>query len=424
MDTQRLDSWMNLLAGIGSAKDKSTQTFFSGSERLSDELLSGLFEGDHICNTACSLIPETMLMRGFRVENDEERLNDKLKKLDVRQKLLDCLISANLFGGSALLLGVGDSNLRRPLIDGAKRELKFLTVLDRRQLFPKKYYLNPLQANYGEPETFIIKTREGEDEQEIHESRLLIFHGLRKPKIAGSKDFWGQSVLTRVYSIVRDLNLAFSSTSSLVSEASVGVFTINGLHNAVAANQTATIMKRMELVDASKSISRSLVLDENEKYERQTVNFTGLPKVIELFFLRLSSALQIPCSVLFGQPVGLNTINPSTGNDLRVFYDRVQTQQEIVLRPAIEKLISLLGEEGRAPEIIFPALYEPSEKEVAELEILKTQKQKTVYEGLSTLVRENIILPEEAALRLKEEEGFKLDMNSRQELLEKEEEEE
>ena len=211
--------------------------------------------------------------------------------------------------------------------------------------------------------------------------------------------------------------------SSLISEASIGVFTINGLHNAIASNQTSNIMKRMELVDASKSISRSLMLDENEKYERQTVNFSGLPKVIELFFLRLSSALQIPCSILFGQPVGLNTINPSTGNDLRVFYDRVQTQQEVVLRPAIERLLDVLGVGEKNAEIIFPPLYEPSDKEVAELEIVKAQKQKTVYEGLSTLVRENIILPEEAALKLQEEEGFKLDMNSREELLEKDEEE-
>ena len=87
-----------------------------------------------------------------------------------------------------------------------------------------------------------------------------------------------------------------------------------------------------------------------------------------------------------------------------------------MLRPAIEKLISLFGEEGRTPEIVFPALYEPSEKEVAELETIKAQQQKTVYEGLSTLVRENIILPEEAAQKLKEEEGFELDMAARQEL--------
>ena len=62
--------------------------------------------------------------------------------------------------------------------------------------------------------------------------------------------------------------------------------------------QLRLIGPRMELVDMSRSISRSILLDaEDEDFRRDPYSFGGIPQVLEKMMLRLAAAARIPVSL-------------------------------------------------------------------------------------------------------------------------------
>lgn len=393
----RADSWNNAVTGLGHAmRDKITHTEFSADHVLSDETLESLYHGDDIAARVCELLPDEMLRQGFDIQSeDSDTINRELSRLGAREKLSEALVWSRVFGGAALFLGVDDGqNQALPLKLESVLSLKFMTVLEKRDLQPTTFYRDPFGPQFGQVQTYRVANNE------IHESRLLLFHGTRTSKKRRSTNGgWSHSVLQRMYDVMRQFNMSWQSAAHLMTDAAQAVFKLKGLHAQIAANKTSEILQRMELVDMSRSVARAVLLDaEDEDFKRDTYSFGGVPDLLDKFTLRLAAAARMPVSLLMGQaPAGLNATGDS---DIRFFYDQVKAAQEHTLRPALERLVALISAPNGKPfTVSFSALWQETEREKIELRKIQADID-------ASYIQQGVLLPEEVALNRFGASGF------------------
>jgi uncharacterized protein len=127
--------------------------------------------------------------------------------------------------------------------------------------------------------------------------------------------------------------------------------------------------------------------------------------------LRLAAAARMPVSLLMGQaPAGMNATGES---DTRFFYDHVCAEQE-ALKPKLEGLVKILaGDEDIRVSIDFPALWQMTDREKAELRRMEAETDR-IY------LQEGVLLPEEVAIKRFSSGDFTIDVKERAELAQSE----
>ncbi len=397
----RFDSWKNLLSGLGTARDKSTYTHLSPDNNLPAEYLEHLYLHDDIAARICDLVPNEMLRQGLLIKaNDKELIWDGLG-----ETFRDALTKARIFGAAFLYIGADDGQEQAsPLLLSRLKGVRFLNVLTSKDLSKASFYADPNTAHYGHTELYRLNTSNDHQTTTIHESRLIPFFAI--PPLSHRQ--YPPSVLQRVYPVLQQFHTAWQSTAHLMTDAAQGVFKLKGLHSAVASNRSEELLKRMELVDMSRSISRSILLDaEDEDFRRDSYSFAGIPEILEKMMLRLAAAARIPVSLLMGQaPAGMNATGES---DTRFFYDQVRAEQES-LKPKLERLAKILsGDEQAQISIEFPALWQMTDREKAELRRIEAEIDR-IY------LQEGVLLPEEVAIKRFSWGDFTIDISDRIEL--------
>ncbi|WP_252361443.1 anti-CBASS protein Acb1 family protein [Pseudomonas asiatica] len=108
-----------------------------------------------------------------------EKIEAEEVRLDLRAKVKQAITRARLFGGSAIFIGTGETNTAVPLNPGRIQAggLKYLAVMNRRQLSPTEIEKDPQSERFGKPKAY----RLADSQLEIHPSRLVIFSGAEHP---------------------------------------------------------------------------------------------------------------------------------------------------------------------------------------------------------------------------------------------------
>lgn len=409
---RRIDSFVNLFTGLGSStRDKTRQAAYCRTTALSPELCESLFQGSDLARRICANIVDHALRQGFDLEHGDgddkavaksQDQNDELaaigRKWDVRAKVHEAAVWGRTFGGSAIWAGVDE--LQSDPLDVNKIGLdsvRFLVVLDKRDLQPCKFYNDPRSAKYGEPMTYTLASADGRSGagNEIHESRLVFFPGIlttRRTRV--ENNWWDHSALQPVYEILQDTDSNWKSLVALMSDFGQGVFKINGLMQMIAAGQEEVVRKRMQIVDEGRSSLRSIILDaKDEDFERKATPVAGLPEIMVQTWQRLAAAADMPVTILMGMsPAGLNATGES---DTRQWYDRVQHYRDTVLTPRIERLLAILsanaGQQLDGVEVCWPSLWQMTAKEEAEVRKLVADTDKQYIDA-------EVLLPEEVAI--------------------------
>jgi phage-related protein (TIGR01555 family) len=375
----RIDSWLNLVTGVGGTSGKVGAFDFTARARLPDETLQALYEQDGYAARIIDCVPDEATRQGLLVKTGDEgldaRIAEALEALVAQEKLTEAWAWGRLYGGGAVFIGADDGqDPREPLRLGAVRGVKFLTVLERRDLFPERWVTDPLDAHFGDVETYRLVRAGGgggTDNRVVHRSRLLRFFGARvSPRRRSTLEGWGASELQRVYDKLQQFNATFAAVGELLQDGSQGVFKVQDLYGLMAEDKQGVLKQRLELLDMSKSVARSILVDaESEEYQRvESGAMSGYPDTIDRFALLLAGAAGIPVTILLGQaPAGLNATGDS---DIRWFYDRVRTQQANVLKPRVLKLARLLvaaeGAQGAQVAVDFPPLWQETPAERAD----------------------------------------------------------
>lgn len=373
MQQQFGDRLINLVSALGTTKDKASHSAFIVREMSPPQALA-MYRSDWIARKVVD-IPAFDMIREGRNWQAEDGLIEKLEaeeaRLQVWPKLAKALRLSRLYGGSAIILGEKGGNPTLPLdVDRlAAGGLEYIHVASRREISAGEVNKDAASPGWGEPKSYTMPSSTG-GALTIHPSRVIPFIGAEVPDLNFSQG-WGDSILLALEESVANAGLAASSIAQLLQEAKVDVFKIpNFMANVGDEAYRKKVVDRVSLANQAKSITNGLLMDAEEEYQQKQISFTQLPEVLSLYLQIAAGAADIPATRLLGQsPSGMNSTGES---DLRNYYDRLAAEQEVYLRPRLEKLDealirSALG--ARPPEIYFEfaPLWQISQKDKADI---------------------------------------------------------
>lgn len=392
------DRLANYLTGIGTQRDKATGSYYTSSI-MSPQQLEDAYRYAWLPRKIVD-IPAKDACRNWRSWNAKPEqisaIETEERRLNLRGEVRTGMIRGRLYGGSAMMIGTGESALYRELIPDriGRGGLKYVALIPRRYLTAGDLENDPASPNFMRPRWYTYGGLQGQQVQ-VHPSRLVMFQGnpLPDPEAGGGADYgWSDSVLTSAYTACVNADSTTANIASLVFEAKVDVFRIDDLAKWLE-NGATKLLERFRIANIGKGINGALLLDKNEEYEQKTINFASLPDVLREFMQIVSGAADIPVTRLLGQsPGGMNSTGES---DLRNYYDLVQSMQKNDIEPGLrildECLIrSALGE--RPAEVFYNwnSLWQVSANERSEI-------GKRTAETIKLLAETNLIPPEPLA---------------------------
>ena len=393
---QREDGWTSALMGFGiQGTDKRLSSHFL-PELLDSQTLENLWRSNDIAAKIVEKIPSDALRSGYELGMDDKHLEGKvlkrLKKLGVDQVLNDALNKERAFGGSALFPVLRDDQpaLSLPLNEDRITGLSHFQVFEARELIPHTWYNDPIQPKFGEPETYWLfpRTRGGMVStigHIVHETRLIIFPGIRVSRDQISVDQWGDSVLQRPHTVIRDWGVAWDAVGAMLTDFTQTTMSIKGLAQIIAQDKDGAFKNRIKAIHMAKSVLNMVLHDSEESVERKQTPVSGLPDLLDKFESRLATAAGMPITVLTGR--SSQGMNATGEGDIRLHYDNVAVYQENKVRPPLEQIIKLLSLDKTGPigqlldwSLEFLPLWQPSDKEIAETKLLTAQTDKLYFD--------------------------------------------
>lgn len=399
-----LDGWANILTGLGiKNRDKALASKPVQCRPMTHDALEAIYTGDGFGRRIIDLIADEMTREWFKVQGDTENdIGGALDDLNAKKRIRSASKWARLYGGAIVVMGIKDGgDLEDPVNEKKIDEIEFLHVFDmtEAQYTTTDLYSDPNNPKFGEPEFYTVNAARSSTQFRVHESRVLRFDGAEVPnRLIDYNQGWGWPELQHVYEHLRRLGISYGLAENIMDDFVQAVLTVKNLQDMIVAGQDDLIKKRLDILDMSRNIINTMILDEGETYEKKTSTITGLPDLLDRFAQALSAVTGIPVTLLMGQaPAGLQATGAS---DIRNFYDMIASRQEDDLQPQLERLVRLLmlsrngptkGKELDNWKIEFTPLWQMTDKEVAEI-------RKTHAETDTAYVNAGVLDPAEVAI--------------------------
>ncbi|WP_370599565.1 anti-CBASS protein Acb1 family protein [Pseudomonas nitroreducens] len=405
------DKLVNFVANLGTERDKAAGSFYA-PVLLTDEQLLNAYRGAWFPRKVVDIPAKdaTRRWRAWQASKAQiEKIEAEEKRLQVKARTMEALIKARLWGGAAIFIGTGDIDTSKPLNPDRIKAggIKYLTVMSRRDLSATEQDRDVMSPNYGKPKAY----RLGGSAIEIHPSRLVIFTGADIPDqdlASGNQFGWGDSVLQAVFEAIQQIDSTMANVASLIFEAKVDIIRIPDFMQGMQdPGYEKKLLERFRLAATAKGINGALLLDKEEEYDSKSASFGTLPDIMDRFMQAGCGAADIPATRMLSQsPAGMN----STGEaDLRNYYDRIQSSQELDITPAMSVLDeclvrSALGSRPKEIHYIWNALWQTTAKERADIGKTTAETIKTIGEtklfppdalskAAETLLVENSVMP-------------------------------
>ncbi|RIJ15965.1 DUF1073 domain-containing protein [Henriciella mobilis] len=369
------DQLVNVLAGLGGTRDKSSSNSWR-FEELTREQLSNAYRGDGLSRKVIDAPAFDMVRewRAWQAEKDQiEAIEKEEGRLNLRAKVKKAQNLARLYGGAGLVLGVGADDPTEPLTAErvGKDALRWAHVMHRYRLTAGELRTDPEDEWCGEPVWYEFTTTAGKSHR-VHPSRVVRFLGNEHPDEDMNPHGWGDSVLQSVNESLQNASAAISGIASLVLEAKVDIYKIPRLSENIASKEYSDLLvKRFQTSDSIKSIINGIILDAEEEHDQKQISFSNLPEIIREYLQIVSGVSDIPATRLLGQaPGGLNSDGESA---LRNYYDRIRAEQTLTVGPALSRLDEVLirsatGQRDDDVHALWNPLYQLDEKEQMEVE--------------------------------------------------------
>lgn len=369
--TYMADKLVNLVANLGTERDKASHSFY-GVPCLSEQQAVNAYRGAWLPRKIVDIPAddETRKWRAWQASDGQiEKIEAEEKRLNVRGKVRDARKKARLFGGAAIYIGTGDSDPSEPLDPKAigLTGVQYLTVMTKRELTPTDIDRDPVSPTYNKPISYTMAN----SRVVVHPSRLIVFIGGALPdqSTLGTDWAWGDSVLTPIMEAINQADATTANVASLVFEAKVDVISVPDLMENIADKQyEKNLLERFRIAATGKAINGTLIIDAAETYNTKSANFSTLPDIMDRMMQNASGGADIPATRLLGQsPAGLS----ATGDaDIRNYYDRIQSGQELEITPAMETfdeclIRSALGSRDPSIHYVWNSLWQTSDTERA-----------------------------------------------------------
>jgi len=189
---------------------------------------------------------------------------------------------------------------------------------------------------------------------------------------------------------------ALGGAEHMLTEFTLGVMTMKDLQGLIAAGKESLVRTRLNMIDLSKHVLNTVLLDENETYNKIGSPVAGFAEVLDKLIQGLSSYTGIPVTVLMGEsPAGLNATGAS---DIRRYYDMIGARQEERMLDQMERLCTLImaqregefhGQELKGWKVKFSPLWEPTDAEIVDTRNKQAQSD-NLYVTMGALTPEEV----------------------------------
>lgn len=401
------DGLVNIVANLGTSKDKRAQSQFASRLLYRDEL-EIMYDSDWIAGKVVDIPVDDMTRNWRRLKSNEapqedlEIVETLERDLQIKDKINEALKWARLYGGSLILLGIdGAGPVSTPLDPNrvGLGSLKYLHVLDRYDVqIDALNTTEPHKSNFRQAEYYTVN---GAPNTKIHFSRVLRFDGIKLPwRKRQANNYWGASILQRLYESILNAQTASDSAASMIYESSVDIVKMQNLFQYLSTpNGNDLLLERFALANQSKSFNNMLLLDKDqEEHARVFNNFSGLADLIIKYLNVAAAAADIPATRLLGQSApGLNATGES---DTENYYNMLSSTQETRLGPQLRQLDQVLVRSalGYYPEDFgfeFNALWLLSDSAKADIDIKNAQRDEYY-------LRNGVVTPSIVAYQLRE----------------------
>lgn len=394
-DEQRIDTWANMITGLGTAQDKSTFTRWKPAQLLTSENLDAIYGGEPLGARIIDLLPDEMTRAPFVAKSpgdpyDWSATTSELERHGALAVLGDAVRWARLYGGGLLVFEVDDGRDQRlPLDLGSVRVLV-------RVHFVEADYARPGAGSMVSPETWVIGGPTTES-REIHKSRVIRFDGVRVSpgwRSRYGKHGWGPSVFDRVIEKVSQLDSAIGYAANILHEISLPTMRIAGLRKMLDQPDGRTrVQLILNSIKDSIDILHMLAVDAADNYESVTRDVTGIVELLGEFKNAVAWAADAPTELLFNVTnAGLNSGNNS--GPIRTWYDRVANARTRILTPAVRRWIEIIAAANReqipaSTVIEWAPLWEPTEAEREQARAARATSDST-YHTLGAVTEDEI----------------------------------
>jgi len=421
------DGLRSEITGAGTGSDKSTLAHWAHGCGLSQYEIEAAYRTNWLVRKVHDLPPFDMTRewRDWQAEKEEiTKLEAEERRLGIRGKVQEALGLARLWGGGALILGIGQGTSRTPapannIQAGA---LRYIHVVSRYELRYEELETNILSPFFGQPRLWIMDGANGQ-RVEIHPSRVIPFVGQRVPRGASgaagyrtggvfaayaTDPFWGDPLLLSIDSAMKNAESSQAGVAALILEAKIDTIKFKNLSELVTTDaKGGRLMNRLAINAQARSLHGTNVMDTEDEWETRQLAFANLDKLMESFAGFASAATDIPQTRLLGRsPAGMN----STGDgDERNYSTMISSKQEVELGPLLDRLDeylipSALGSKPDTVRFLFAPLTQMTEKEKAD--IFKTKMEgvdkvanggylpdSALASGVSNMLLEDGVLP-------------------------------
>lgn len=394
-----MDSFSNPMARLGFG----TPNMLEGTEypltRLSRDymLMQSLYRSNWIARKLIDAVAEDMCKNRFELHTQvsPEQLDDFDEVVEDTQtatKILDSLKWARLFGGAVavMLIDGHEGDLDKPL-DVEDVELdsyKGLLVLDRWSgVSPGAELITDINSpEFGLPEKYRCTVDAG-GTFDVHSSRILRFIGRGLPSWERMAEMgWGISEIELVYDELKKRDNTSWNIASLIFRANIFTVTQDSLASMLtSSNQQAQqqLYNSVQQINHLMSNQGLMVLPKDGHLEQRGYTFSGINDVYQSFMLDICGAAEIPMTRLFGRTI--SGLGQGNEGDEQVYYDTIGQKQNAQLRPALRKLLPVIGMStwGKLPRDLrkfqFPPVRSLTNEEMSKLANEKTTAIVSVF---------------------------------------------
>lgn len=341
------DKLVNLIAGIGNKRDKTSYNKNTIGNQLNPVELLALYKDNWVAAKAVDIFAEDMVRKWRIYKGDREQIKSLIeeeKRIQIKVNVADAIRWARLFGGCALIpifFGDTDDVISTPLnIETIKiGSLNKIIVADSTLLSSAGIIeMDPTKDNYYQPSAYSLSG----SHRTIHNSRVFKFHGVNLPYTAHQNNgYWGDSALQRMAESINNASTTFNSVAQMMMEMITDVVRIPQLSMLLSTKEdTDKVIERFNLMKLLSSVSQVKLLDKEEDWERHQIQLAGVNDIITQQLTMVSAAASIPVTRFIGtSPRGMNATGES---DLEIHYENVHSKQETEVRPILDKLDKIM----------------------------------------------------------------------------------
>ena len=410
---------MNVMSSLGTpGLDRTVSTFQSGwygrnhnlsgvaRSRFNTYALTNLYLSSGLAQKVVDRPSDDAFQRGVEIEEDvDELMEAEYDRLAVLTRMADAVRWTRLYGGSAILVIAKDGGeLTDPLNLDTLDTVQELRVYDLTCIKgTNQYYIDDTDpTTFGKVEFYQI-TPWNAPAIIVHESRLIPVAG--DPLPAGliwyNNIYWaGRSNLEACYQDLMRYDQGMEWSLRLLERKQQAIYKMEGLGQMFAQGDDDIARQRINMVDLVRGNLNSVVIDKNDEYTIMSAGMDGVQSLLDEYQTALSASSNIPITILFGKST--RGLNQTGSGDLEAYYGMVSHIQNVIARPALERLTAILWVQnslkGKAPEdwhIEFNPLWQQNVVEEAQADLYEAQAINFEVQALSSLMTNQILAPEE-----------------------------